>query len=328
MKSILEDIKNNDFKHVYLFYGEEGYLKKQYRDRLCAAWLPEDDTMNKTVFRGKKILTGEVIDLGETLPFLAQKRVIVLEETGFFKGQCEKLPEYMAQLPEYLYLLFVEDEIDKRSRMYKAVKNAGRIVEFAPQNESTLMRWILGLLKKEGKNITKQDMELFLSCTGNDMYRIENELEKLIAYTAGRDVISTADIEAVCSVQVANHIFDMIRAVAQKDQERALKLYYDLLELKEPPMRILFLLARQFNHLLQIKELAETGRGQGEIASKTGLQSFVVRNYIGYAAEYKKQMLKEALDDFLQAEEEVKTGRLSDIMSVELLIVKYSSAVM
>ena len=326
MKSILEDIKNHNFEHVYLFYGEEGYLKKQYRDTLSAAWLPEDDTMNRTVFRGKGVSPGEIIDLGETLPFLSQNRVIILEETGFFKGQCEKLPEYIAQLPDYLYLLFVEEELDKRSRMYKAVKNAGRIVEFARQNESTLMRWVLGSLKKEGRKITKQDMELFLSCTGNDMYQIENELEKLIAYTAGREVISTADIEAVCSVQVANHIFDMVRAVAQKDQKQALKLYYDLLELKEPPMRILFLLARQFNHLLQIKELRAAGYSQSEIASRTGLQSFVVRNYLGYAGNYDRQVLQGALDDFLQAEEEVKTGRLTDVMSVELLIVKYSAA--
>ncbi len=62
------------------------------------------------------------------------------------------------------------------------------------------------------------------------------------------------------------------------------------------------------------------------MASKIGVQSFVVRNYLGYAGKYRKQMLQEALDDFLQAEEEVKTGRLTDVMSVELLIVKYSAA--
>ena len=89
MKSILEDIKNNEFKHVYLFYGEEGYLKKQYRDKLSSAWLPEDDTMNRTVFRGKGVSPGEVIDLGETLPFLAQNRVIILEETGFLRDSAK-----------------------------------------------------------------------------------------------------------------------------------------------------------------------------------------------------------------------------------------------
>lgn len=324
MKSILEDIRNNEFKHVYLFFGQEDYLKDQYRDKLCEAWNTREDTMNFSVFRGKGQQPGEIIDLGETLPFLSDRRVILLEDTGFFKGQCEKLPEYIGQLPEYLYLLFVESEVDKRSRMYKAVKNAGRIVEFAAQNEGTLIKWILGILKREGKQITRTDMEFFLAGTGTDMNLISRELDKLLAYTMGKDVITREDIEAVCSVQVTNRIFDMVRAVAVRDQKRALELYYDLLALKEPPMRILFLLARQFRYLLQIKELEEEGIGQKEIAAKTGLQGFVVRNYAGYAREYSAKRLEKAVDDFLCAEEDVKTGRLSDTLAVELMIIKYS----
>ena len=92
MKSIIEDIKNQEFKHVYLFCGEEDYLKKQYRDKLCAAWGAGEHTMNFSAFRGKGQQPGEIIDLGETMPFLSDRRVILLEDTGFFKGQCEKLP--------------------------------------------------------------------------------------------------------------------------------------------------------------------------------------------------------------------------------------------
>ena len=183
MKSILEDIKNNEFKTRLSVLRGGRISEKQYRDKLSSAWLPEDDTMNRTVFRGKGVSPGEVIDLGETLPFGTEQGDHPGGD-GIFKGQCEKLPEYLSQLPDYLYLLFVEEEIDKRSRMYKAVKNTGKIAEFARQNEGTLMRWVLGTLKKEGRKITKQDMELFLLCTGNDMYQIENELEKLLAYTA------------------------------------------------------------------------------------------------------------------------------------------------
>ncbi|MGI6010641.1 MAG: DNA polymerase III subunit delta [Ruminococcus sp.] len=324
MKSVMEDIKKNEFKHVYLFCGEEDYLKNQYRDKLCEAWNTGDDTMNFSVFKGKGQTPGEIIDLGETLPFLSDRRVILLEDTGFFKGQCEKLPEYLGQLPEYLYLLFVESEVDKRSRMYKAVKNAGRVVEFSSQTESTLMKWVLGILKREGKQITRADMEFFLAGTGSDMNMISHELDKLLSYTMGKDVITRGDIEAVCSVQVTNRIFDMVRAVATRNQKQALSLYYDLLELKEPPMRILFLLARQFRYLLQVKELTEEGVNQKDIAAKTGLQGFVVRNYMEYARGYSAGELKGAVNDFLQAEEDVKTGRLADTLSVELMIIKYS----
>ena len=150
MKSLQEDIKNQDFKKAYLFCGEEAYLKQQYKHRMKAALLPEDDSMNFSLFEGKKTEPKSVIDLAETMPFFADRRVIMLEDTGFFKSQCTDLPEYMAELPDYLCMIFVEDEVDKRSRMYKAVKKYGRVVEFAKQDSQTLIRWVLNMMKREG----------------------------------------------------------------------------------------------------------------------------------------------------------------------------------
>lgn len=325
MKSVLEDIKNNTFRPVYLFYGPEGYLKQQYKGRLKKALFPEEDTMNCSGFEGKKTDPKEIIDLAETMPFFAEKRLIICQDTGFFKNKCDELADYMEQLPDYLCLLFVEDEVDKRSRMFKAVKKAGRVVEFAFQDSQTLMKWVLGILKREGRQITRKDMELFLTMTGTDMGNIERELEKLLCYTMGRDVITTQDIQAVGTTQMTNKIFDMIRAVADKNQKKALDLYYDLLALKEPPMRILFLLARQFHLILQVKELSALGFDGKMIAQKTGLQSFVVRNYQSYANRYSTQMLRQAVQDCVQAEEDVKTGKVQDVLSVELLLIRYSA---
>ena len=100
------------------------------------------------------------------------------------------------------------------------------------------------------------------------MGNIERELEKLLCYTMGREVITKADIEAVCTTQISNHIFEMIRAVTRKNQKKALDLYYDLLSLKEPPMRIIFLLARQFNLIMQVKELTEEGHDESILGKK------------------------------------------------------------
>lgn len=325
MKNLQEDIQNQDFKKVYLLYGEEKYLLQQYKSRLEKALVPEGDTMNFSAFQGKKTEPREVIDLAETMPFFADRRVIFLEDTGFFKNQCQELPEYLAQMPEYLCMVFVEDQVDKRSRMYKAVKKYGRIVEFGQQDSGTLIKWILGILKREGKKITQRDMELFLQMTGTDMGNIENELEKLLSYTMGKEVISREDIQAVCSSQISNHIFDMLRAVTEKRQKRALDLYYDLLALKEPPMRILFLLARQFNMIWQVKELEKEGYDQARIAKRTGLQPFVVRNYSAYGRKYRAEELEAIVQECVDTEEKVKTGRITDILSVELLLIKFSS---
>lgn len=326
MKNIQEDIKSGKFQQAYLLYGEEAYLKQQYKQNLVKALNPDGDTMNFSHYEGKGVEVRGLIDLCETMPFFAERRVVLLEDTGFFKNKCDELADYMKELPDYLCLVFAESEVDKRSRMYKAVKGCGRIAEFVRQDEKTLMRWAAGLLGKEGKKITQKDMELLLTKTGVDMGNLRMELEKLITYTGDKDVVTGADIEAVCTTQTQNKIFDMVRAVTEKNQKRALELYYDLLTLKEPPMRILFLLAKQFRQLLLAKKFAGEGASQTEMASRLGVPSFVVRNIVSCARSYSVEELEKAVEDFVDAEEAVKTGRLQDVLSVELLIIKYSSA--
>lgn len=327
MKDLIEDIRKKEFQKVYLLCGEEPYLRQLYKKKLTEAVLPEGDTMNLSVYTGKNVDPKAVIDQAETMPFFADKRLILLEDTGFFKNKCDELADYMKSLPDYLCLIFAESEVDKRSRMYKAVKATGRICEFLPQDEKTLMRWAAGLLGKEGKKITQRDMELLLTKTGADMGNLRMELEKLINYTSGRDVVTAADIEAVCVTRTQNKIFDMVQAVADKNQKKALDLYYDLLTLKEPPMRILFLLAKQFRQLFLAKQFVQEGLAQAEMASRLGVPAFVVRKILACARSYSLDELQQAVADFVDAEEAVKTGRLQDTLSVELLIVKYSCGI-
>ena len=89
MKTLNEDIKTGNFKPVYLLYGEEAYLKKQYRDRITKAIFPDGDTVNYAYYEGKGINPGELIDLAETMPFFADRRLIVIENSGFFKNRYE-----------------------------------------------------------------------------------------------------------------------------------------------------------------------------------------------------------------------------------------------
>ena len=325
MQKILEDIKTGKYHRAYLLYGAEAYLKNQYKQKLLSALVPEGDTMNFSRFEGKGLNEGEIIDLAETLPFFAEHRVILLENTGFFKNKAERLAEYLTDLPDYLVMIFAEEEVDRRSKTYKALQKGGLAAEFPEQKEDTLTRWVLGILKREKKKITRQDMELFLGKTGTDMGNIHMELRKLLDYTEGREVIGREDIQAVCTTQISNRVFDMVRAVTEKRQREALQLYYDLLALKEPPMRILYLMGRQFNQLLLVKTMLEEGTDQKTIASRMGLAPFVVRNLIPLARGFSLEGLEQAVEDFTAAETDVKTGRLNDELSVELMLMKYSA---
>ena len=325
MQRINEDIKSGNFKQIYLLYGEERYLRRQYRDRLKNALCQEGDTMNSHFYEGKDVNVGEIIDLAETLPFFADRRVIFIDNSGLFKSGGENMAQYLAQPNETTCFVFTESEVDKRSKLYKTVQSNGCVVEFAVQDEATLKRWIAGVLKKEGKRVTESTVNLFLLKTGTDMDNIYMELEKLICYCMDRDVVEAADVEAVCTNRVSNHIFDMVNAIADRKLPEALKLYYDLLALKEPPMRILFLIARQCNMLLQVKEMKAKGFDNKAMGSKIGLPPFVVGKYVTQASRFKTADLKNAVKKCVEAEEAVKTGRLNDMMSVEILIMSVLS---
>lgn len=287
MKTIDNDIKMGQLKNVYLLYGTEDYLKRQYRDKLKHALVEPDDTMNFSAYEGKDINPKELIDLSETLPFFKEKRMILVENSGFFKNSCDDLAEYMGQVPESTCFVFVEEEVDKRSKLFKAASRAGSAVEFETPKEDMLIRWILGRIQREGKKITQSVMQLFLSKTGSDMENIDKELEKLICYTLDKTEISAADVEAICTGQTENKIFEMIDAISAKNQKKALDLYYDLLALKEAPMRILFLIARQFQNLLLIKSMSAKGYPAVSIAKTAGMPSFAVQKNLRQAGAFK-----------------------------------------
>lgn len=324
MKNLIQDIKTNEFKNIYLLYGEEAYLKKQYRQRLQDALVPPEDTVNINFYEGKNISVKEIIDQSETMPFFSERRLLVIEDSGFFKAASPELAEYLKSVPETTYFLFVEDEIDKRGKLFKTVKSKGRTVEFARQTEETLQRWILGILKRENKNITRSTLELFMEKAGMDMKNISMELEKLLSYTMGREVITSEDVEAVCTTRTTSKIFEMVNNIAEKKQKKALELYYDLLALKEPPMRILYLITRQFHLLLQVKELRAQGYDSNAIATRMGVQSFIVRGLLRQVEYFTPEQVREMVEACVRTEEAVKTGNLNDKLAVELIIVEGS----
>lgn len=324
MKSLNEDLKTGQFNKVYLLYGEEAYLKKQYKDKLRNAMVSPDDNMNYAYYEGKGINVNEVIDLAETLPFFAERRLIIMEDTGLFKSASPELADYIKEMPDTTSIIFIETEVDKRGKLYKAVQSKGRVVELGRQDENTLLRWVVGNVKQEQKMISESTVRFFLAKVGTDMENIQKELEKLFCFCMNKESITADDVEAICTTQITNQIFDMVNAVADKKQRKALEYYYDLLALKEPAMRILFLLTRQFKLLLEVKTMDKQGCGRKEIAEKTGINPFVVGKYQTQAKAFSSKALRQIMEDSIDTEEAIKTGRLNDTLGVELFIIKYS----
>lgn len=321
METLNQDIKSGDFKRFYLLFGEEEFLKQSYKKRLRQA-VAGDDTMNYNYFEGKGLDVQELISLANTMPFFSDRRLILVEDSGCFKAASDELMEALPDIPDTTCMVFVESAVDKRNRLYKKVKELGSAVELKRQSASQLAVWAGRILAQNGRKITSSDMNLFLERTGDDMETILTELEKLISYTMGQEIVAREDIEAVTTVQVTNKIFDMVAAIVAGKTKIAMDRYEDLLTLKEPPMRILFLIARQFNQILLVKEMMASGNDKSAIASKLKIPPFAAAKLMPQARNFTKEQLAGCVEACVEAEEAVKTGRLGDRLAVELLIMR------
>ena len=323
MKEINKDIKNHQFKPVYLLSGEERYLTRQFFNQLATA-IAGNDSMNVNRFQDKNPDIREIISLADTMPFFSDSRLILIENSGLFKRDASELAEYLEHMPETTHILFLEDEIDKRNKLFKTVKKLGYYAEMKRQTEAELERWIVLLLKKEHIQLTRSTMQYLLETIGTDMNVIRNELDKLISYLGDRQVLEPADIDRICSRQISGQIFEMIDAMSSKNRQKAFRLYYDLLSLKEPPMRILFLITRQYLQLYQIKEMQQSGLSGSALSAAAGLSSYAIRKIANRAARFSFEELQSCIEACAAMDEQIKTGQIRDSIAVEMLVTRFS----
>lgn len=322
MQRIKEDIKNKSYHHVYLLYGEEDYLKRLYRDSLKNSIVEADDEMNYSYYEGNGVDLLQVREIADTLPFFQDYRLVVMENSGLFKSASD-MADYLPQMPETTILVFVEKEVDKRNRLYKYVSKQELAVEMKPMSGRDMKLWVAGELKTSGKKMRENTMDYLLSLIDNGMINVRNELDKLVAYVGEREEITGEDVDAIASVQVTGQIFQMMDAVASGKKDQTMKLYHDLLELRESPMSILYLLSRHFNILLQLKDTQ--GMAKGEMAKAVGVPVFAVGRYQSQSRQFTREQLRTMLEQCVETEYLFKRGRMGDQMGVELLLVQFVS---
>ncbi len=324
-KQLNEDISNGLFKNCYLIYGDEAYLRLQNRDKLLKALGCDSSSMNFNRYEGEACSPAAIIDMAETMPFLADKRVILVQNSGFFKDGCPELADYLKKPADTALLIFVEKEVDRRKDIYKAVAKSGFDIECVTQDEVMLKKWVASKFRSEGKSISAQALARLIEHVGTDMSNISTEIEKLVCFCIDKSEISVEDIDAVCANYLTGRIFAMTDAISAQNQKQAMELYYDLLALKEPPAKILALITRQFNIMLQVKEMTQNRKSSADIAGSVKIAPFLVGKYQGWARNYSYSQLKDALTYCVSNDEAVKKGRLDYKISVEMVIIKCTS---
>ena len=256
--------------------------------------------------------------MASTLPFLAEKRLILIKESGLFKGSVDDLlVDYIRSPSEDTIIIFVEEEVDKRSRLYKAVKDSGYCAELNSPDERTLKLWMKQYFKENGLAISEDDIIYMIERVGSSMELLRNESDKLIAYVDKNQVVRKADIDAITNKAITAQIFDMTDAIAAKNLKLAMDKYSDLIAMKESPLMILYMITRMFRQLYEVKTF--TGSDMDKIL---GLHPFVAKKYSGIARSFTKETLLGAMEYGAELEMMVKTGQIQDKFSVELFIVK------
>lgn len=302
-----------------------------YTERLKNALLSkEEEMMNYTFFSEKGAVISTIIDGAETLPFLAERRFIVIKESGLFaagrKDDSERMSEYVANIPKSSCLLFIEETIDKRGKLYKAIVKQGYVVEMKSLSDKELSRFLIGESKKSGLVLGEAVADYFCRTVGGSMDGMLLELAKLCAYKGNEGSIAKEDIDNICSKSLELRIFDLVDAMGGKNPQLALDIYRNLIQRKESPIMVLAMLTRQFRMIYQCKVLAELGMSQGEISAQTGLRDFMVRGSLKQGSQFKAETLKLALEKCLQTDTDIKTGRMNGELAVEMILLEYSIA--
>lgn len=323
LKKLNQLIQDGDFRPVHLLCGEEDYLRLQFRDKLCSAMGGVQGSLAFDRFIGSSTQPERIIDLAETLPFMAERRVILIEDTDWFKSGCPVMEEYIAQgVCESTTIVFCEKDVDKRTRLYKAVAEHGLISEFPVQDADTLASWISGRLREAGTPISGADAAYMVNVVGTDMLTLAAETDKLSSYCLDRQRASREDIDTICTRRLEDKVFDMCEAVAMNDKKRALTLYYDLIALRESPIKILVLVTRQFDTLIRIKDLEFRKYGDDVIAKKIGRPSWTISKYRKQTGRYSMSALRSIVNECADTDMAIKTGMMEDKIALETLMVK------
>lgn len=331
MKELLEHIKNKNFKNVYLFYGEENYLKNYYEDKLKTSIIDESFTMmNLDEFEGKNLNVQSIIDSANTSPFLSERRLTLVKSSALFitgkKDETDKIANFIGDIPSTTIIIFIEQNVDKRNKLYKAINKFGSTIEFKTPKEAEITKWVIDLFAKNNMLISKACATKFIQTVPYNMDTMVLEINKLVNYKGSNNEITEKDIEFICTKSLDTKIFELVKAVGEKNLEKALDIYNNLIIMKEQPLMILAMVTRQFRLILRCKALSSKGASVNEIASTLELRSFVVSECLKQGKNFKYDALLKALNECLEMDISIKTGKLNDKLAVEIFIIKYANS--
>ena len=293
---------------------------------------------NTTVLDGRQVTLEKLRSSCETVPFLAEKRLVIVEglferfESGNRTGRkkstrkTEQPEEYktiadgIKHLPEFTELVLISGGIKAGNPLFRELSTIARVKSFPRLKQSQLSQWIMQRVKEVGGSISPQAINLLIRFVGNDLWIMASEVDKLALFTGGRR-IEEADVRAVVSYAQEANVFAMVDAILESRAGAAQELLQQLLRQGAAPAQLLVMLSRQVRIIFQIREMRGRKESRADIQSKLGLTSdFVLRKAWDQADRYSPARLHEVYHRLLETDLSIKTGKLEGELALNILI--------
>jgi len=316
---------------LYLFHGPDDFTRNEKIAELRAAALddPSLADLNMTALEGRDLSLGDIRHHADAMPFMAAKRLVLVKDyIDQIKNRAEdvqKLTEYLGQIPPTTDLVLVErNSLDKRHAVAKAAASAGAaIIHFAGPDKKNLQPWLIKKAKEHQALIEPSAAALLGRLVGTDLHALNNELEKLALYVAGQRAIQKDDVERLVAYTEEAEDFGLANAIGQRNARKAYDQLHKLLDEGKHPMAILGIIAAQVRGLLEVKDMAERNLSPREIAKKKGWRSdYPARMRLKEAARFSMARLENILEQLLQIDLDIKTGRVDSLLALDMLIAR------
>ena len=334
MLNIWKQLKKNIIEPIYLIYGTESFLINETKQLMIKHVLNEDEIdFNFSSYDLEETPIEAAIEDAETLPFMGEKRLIILQNPLFLtsekqKGKVEhnlaRLEAYLAKPAPYSVVVFTApyEKLDERKKITKELKRKATIGEAKVPTGPDLKFWIKDRAGSNGVEIEEDAIELMLALAGTNLFMLTSELDKLALYAGEANRINSEMVEKLVAKSLEQTIFALIDKVVHRKIDEALRIYYDLLKQNEEPIKILAFIAGQFRLLYQVKELSRKGYGQQQIAGFLKIHPYRVKLAAGQAKHFSDEELTRIIKMIADADYQMKTGGMKKELLIEMILLK------
>ncbi len=297
VEKIIADWKKGTFKPIYWLEGEEDYHIDKVINYAEQHILSESESsFNLSVFYGKDANWADVVNACRRYPMFAERQVVLLKEAQQMR-EIEKLESYVENplASTVLVISYKEKKLDARKKFAKLIKENGVLLSTKKMYDSQLPEWTQGLLQQKGLSITQKGLALLVDHIGNDLSRIENEIDKLSINLGKRNTITEDDIEQYIGVSKDYNVFELQAALASKDLARSIQIiqYFEANPKAAPIQLVLPSLYSFFSKVFMI--FGAGGGDEKSIAASIGVNPYFMKDYTKAARLYTYPGVEKAL---------------------------------